>query len=197
MVRAGKFNAKDGPERSCEDAARRLLHQLIAATNRRIHRGFPTIYAYLQRRPNHYASHDFVKYNFGQLYSSMLKVIFSACRVVVDVDLEVSTRMQEDGEGCGEGAKHHTALDAFLSQPCGEKQEAVQHALRSAVAASAVTDITFDYQWRPPIFEKFPLYFFQAATDVSTNRIRDATFLWHEKGLETPVDERRHPCYKH
>eukprot|EP00973_Karenia_brevis_P030581 4217739-Karenia_brevis.AAC.1 len=196
MLRAEKFNSGESLDRSCEDAARRLLQQLVAATNRRMHRGFPTIYAYLQGRPNHYASHEFVKYHFGWPYSQMLKVIFSACHVQADVDTEASACVKDERSEVVDGAEKQTALDAFLSHQCGSGQHAAQDAVRSAVARRTVTNIEYDYEWRPDVFENFPLYLFQAATDVATNRIRHGTFLWHEKGLETPPDERRHPCYK-
>ena len=41
------------------DRARRLLQSLICATNRRVHKGMPSIYAYLLGKPNHYCSHSF------------------------------------------------------------------------------------------------------------------------------------------
>ncbi len=70
MVRAERFDQEKLPAASAEepthfDSARRLLQRLVAATNRRLHKGFPSIYAYLLGRPNHYCSHEFVKYSFA------------------------------------------------------------------------------------------------------------------------------------
>eukprot|EP00973_Karenia_brevis_P015124 2067366-Karenia_brevis.AAC.1 len=90
-------------------------------------------------------------------------------------------------------ADTQTALDTFLSQACSSGQQAGQDAVRSAITGNKVTDISSDYNWRPDVFEKFPLYFFQAATEVTSSRVRDGTFLWHEKGLDTPENDRRHP----
>jgi hypothetical protein len=46
------------------DRARRLLQSFVSATNRRLHKGFPSIYAYLLGKPNHYASHLFQPWTF-------------------------------------------------------------------------------------------------------------------------------------
>ena len=42
------------------ERARRLLHRLLSATNRRMHKGFPEMLSYLLGKPSEYASHEFV-----------------------------------------------------------------------------------------------------------------------------------------
>eukprot|EP00973_Karenia_brevis_P040522 5603365-Karenia_brevis.AAC.1 len=133
MLRAEKFNVENDSDRSCQDAARRLLQQLVAATNRRMHRGFPTVYAYLQGRPNHYASHEFVKYYFGSAYSEMLNIIFMAYQVQADVETRASTLAQDEGMEIPVDVDTQTALDTFLSRTCSSGQQAGQDAVRSAI----------------------------------------------------------------
>ena len=56
LVRFDHFEAeRQAQQRSTEpvERARRLLQSLVAATNRRMHLGFPTIYASLLGKPNH------------------------------------------------------------------------------------------------------------------------------------------------
>ena len=48
---------------SVEDA-RRLLHRLLSATNRRMHKGFPEMISYLLGKPTAYCSHDFAHLPF-------------------------------------------------------------------------------------------------------------------------------------
>ena len=72
------------------DYARRLLHQLVAATNRRLHKGFPSVYAYLLGKPNHYASHKFVKLAFTskhRLWLHTLRLTITAQRFVIIGDM--------------------------------------------------------------------------------------------------------------
>ena len=62
LVRHDRFAAERaaaGKSDALLDKARRLLQSLVMATNRRQHTGFPTIYAYLLGKPNHYTSHEF------------------------------------------------------------------------------------------------------------------------------------------
>ena len=49
-----------GDDFTPQDIARKILHRLIACTNRRMHKGFPEMLTYLLRKPMEYASHDFV-----------------------------------------------------------------------------------------------------------------------------------------
>ena len=135
----------------------------MAATNRRIHIGFPTVYARLLGKPNHYASHTFVKYNFGQLYNLMLRAVFERGG-------KAMTNIVKETE-------EPTALQAYLesSDPADETK---QSAVRSATVANrGPTQICFDYQWRPLVFENFPLYFFVAGIDIQTTPIADGTYL--------------------
>ena len=57
------------------DRARKLMHRLVAATNRCLHKGFPSIYAYLLGKPTHYTSHQFVplvfEYTFRAFWAAL------------------------------------------------------------------------------------------------------------------------------
>jgi len=54
---AAKNNAIDGNE---HESARKTLHTLVAATNNRMHKGFPQMLSYLMGKPICYSSHNFV-----------------------------------------------------------------------------------------------------------------------------------------
>ena len=48
------------------EGAQRLLQSLVSATNRRMHIGLPTVYAYVLGKPNHYCSHQFEGWSLHQ-----------------------------------------------------------------------------------------------------------------------------------
>ena len=54
--------------------ARRLLQSLVAATNRRMHIGFPTVYAFLLGKPNHYCSNQFASCSMHQFIQTITTV---------------------------------------------------------------------------------------------------------------------------
>ena len=79
-VRHDRYAAQRKIEKRVDEAmdiTRRVLHMLVAATNRRMHKGFPTIYAYLLGKPTLYASHEFVKVNFELKYSAFFGALCS------------------------------------------------------------------------------------------------------------------------
>ena len=177
---------REGAELSRE-TARKLLQRLVAATNRRIHKGFPSIYAYVLGRPNHYASHDLVKYNFQFDFVNAIRGVYSVCGVDVCEDVAITLRTFDETGPVGEGR----------SDDCdAAKAEAVQDRLRAMQTVQAQRQgcpQTFcDYTWRPDVMES---YFFQAGADIVLNRPRDGTYLWHEKAAPVPEARRRHPCY--
>ena len=51
-----------GEDITAHEVARRLLHRMMAATNRRMHKGFPEMISYILRKPDYYASHSFVPF---------------------------------------------------------------------------------------------------------------------------------------
>jgi hypothetical protein len=55
------------------DRAKRLLQSLVSATNRRVHIGLPTVYAYLLGKPNHYCSHQFEHWSFRQMLTMFVQ----------------------------------------------------------------------------------------------------------------------------
>ena len=67
----------------------------------------------------------------------------------------------------------------------------------AAVGRRGPTQVCFDYQWRPLVFENFSLYFFQAGTNITTTPPKNGTYVWFEKddpGLSQ--QDRFHPCYE-
>lgn len=49
-----------GEDVTDHEVSRKLLHTLVAATNRRMHKGFPEMLTYLLQKPMEYCSHEFV-----------------------------------------------------------------------------------------------------------------------------------------
>ena len=71
LVRHDRFaREREAAGKSCEDMdrARRLLQSLVCATNRRLHKGMPSIYAYLLGKPNHYSSHEFRGWSVQEMF---------------------------------------------------------------------------------------------------------------------------------
>ena len=206
MVRARRFENRrlqDGastPPVDVFDSARRLLQRLVAATNRRFHKGVPSVYAYLLGKPNHYASHEFVKYSFGQLYNTLLGKVFKLFQIetladestlAVDEVINAEPVVEKDASKCA-------ASEVIDAEPVVEK-DASKCAARVPVSKSPrPTHICWDYQWRPNIFKDFSLYFFQAATDIRTSPLSDGTYLWYEEPTSAARDpwDGKHPCYK-
>lgn len=96
MQRAEKFAEGTPQEQDMAARARKLLQRLVAATNRRIHKGFPNIYAYLGQRPNHYASHTFVNFSFGQVFGKFIRVVLLQCQAEMPVDVGAMLQQDED-----------------------------------------------------------------------------------------------------
>ena len=78
LIRHERYSAERraaGKPDAESDRAKRLLQSLVTATNRRIHVGLPTVYAYLLQKPNHYCSHEFQSWSFTQMLTSCIKVL--------------------------------------------------------------------------------------------------------------------------
>ena len=60
-----------------EDLARakRLLQCLTAATQKRLHKGMPSIYAYLLGKPTHYCSHQFQSTSLDHVFRSFVSSV--------------------------------------------------------------------------------------------------------------------------
>ncbi len=128
---------------------------------------------------------------------TMLGAVFKACGQEPAMDVMVSQRCVDDCDESVPAGDRRSQMDAGITAPLTEKQTELPAAVKQAISKPGrPTLITHDYQWRPPILKDFPLYFFQAATDVSTQKIRDGTYQWYEKpaahGASTVS---RHPCY--
>ena len=66
-----------GEEVSSHEVCRKLLHSLMAATNRRMHKGFPEMLTYLLRKPMEYCSHQFVHVTVDPLFRVVLAHLFN------------------------------------------------------------------------------------------------------------------------
>ena len=49
--------------------AQRLLQRLVNATNKRLHKGMPSIYASLLRKPTNYCSHEFEQWSVSHIHN--------------------------------------------------------------------------------------------------------------------------------
>ena len=64
-----------GEEFPVHESARRVIHNLVAATNRRMHKGFQEMLTFLLEKPLTYSSHTFVQLNFNS-FLRIEKIIF-------------------------------------------------------------------------------------------------------------------------
>ena len=65
-----------GEDMSSHEVCRKLLHSLMAATNRRMHKGFPEMLTYILRKPMEYCSHEFVAFPIEFHLRALLAVLF-------------------------------------------------------------------------------------------------------------------------
>ena len=128
-----------------------MMQRMVSATNKCSHRGFPQIHAYLQGRPTHYVSHEFVEVAFHHTFSKFYATVTGAWVSCPRVG----------------GLAEHVARTA-VAEPL------------SIQTKSGSTHSSHDYLWRPDVMGNFPWFFFYAATDVSWN-LKDGLWLWHEE----------------
>ena len=86
LVRHNHYAAeREAAGKSTEDVdrARRLLQSLICATNRRVHKGMPSIYAYLLGKPNHYCSHSFQPWSVHQVSNVIYQHMRMQCFITL------------------------------------------------------------------------------------------------------------------
>ena len=65
-----------GEEVSQHEIARQILHRLVAATNRRMHKGFQEMLTYLLRKPMTYCSHKFVSLNIDIDFRRAIRLVY-------------------------------------------------------------------------------------------------------------------------
>ena len=139
LVRFDHFRAeREAKGQSTEpiDCARRLLQSLVGSTNRRTHIGFPTVYAFVLGKPNHYCSHSFVQWSMAQLTR-----LFSATAV------------------------QFWTTDAFIFANTDKrgvplKPPKVSWTPSASSSEGVATFKEFDYAYRLAVMERFPFYFF-------------------------------------
>ena len=183
---------QEGKQDTGLDAASSLFMGLVTATNRRLHKGFPTVYAFLLGKPGHYASHTFVSWSFDKemrVWEQRLATISGVAKCL------------HSGARAGTRAAFLRLLpyaaSALLVEKCRIYRSpwyALFRNLRgildtssslSNVRAMRPTHRTMDYHWRPIVMDRFPLYFFLAGTDVSAY-CTAPEWNWYEE-----VDDRR------
>lgn len=160
------------------DRARKLMHRLVAATNRCLHKGFPSIYAYLLGKPTHYTSHQFVplvfEYPFRAFWAA-LPMQQSQQPIAPDARGPLAPKIGLGAESNG-----------MLPKTAGQQS-----------SRGGASFLSADYDWRPRALENYPVYFFVAATDL-TYTLKDGLWMWFEpEPGEDGYPNARHPCYEH
>ena len=64
-----------GEDIATHELARRILHSLMAATNRRMHKGFQEMLTYLLQKPTEYCSHKFVGLFFHRMFQKAIACV--------------------------------------------------------------------------------------------------------------------------
>ena len=71
---------ENGEDVAPHEVCRRFLHNLMASTNRRMHKGFPEMLSYLLRKPMEYCSHRFVSLMIEARLRRAMGVVTAASR---------------------------------------------------------------------------------------------------------------------
>ena len=150
------------------DRARKMLQSLVASSARRMHVGFPSVYAYLFGKPIFYSSHEFVNLPVSQVNNVFVASAQSLCLPI-----------HEDFE-------HDSGQVVRSEEPSAWKS--LNH------KATGPTNIVYDYDWRADALEECPMYFFAAGTSFATS-ITDGTWQWHVDVDGNGKVVGRHPCY--
>ena len=166
------------------DCAKRLLQSLVSATNRRMHTGFPSVYAFLLGKPNHYSSHEFVSWSIHELMS-----IFHAL-AIKNWTTDALKHQDKDARG----VPYPSFEEPFVS--CW------------TISGSTSTHFDKDYSYRPEIMERFPFYFFLAGTK-KVKTLKSQIWAWFaasesnngtlrkcQASSGDPVVRGDHPCYR-
>ena len=74
-----------GEEIDDAEVARRILHRLVSATNRRMHKGFPEMFSYLLRKPTEYSSHKFTNLFFEYAFRKAMAIVHSLMNKGIEV----------------------------------------------------------------------------------------------------------------
>ena len=65
-----------GEDITSHEVSRRLLHTLVACTNRRMHKGFQEMLSYLLRKPMEYCSHNFVSVQIDHVFRKAIAYVY-------------------------------------------------------------------------------------------------------------------------
>ena len=109
---------------------------MVTAINRRMHIGFPTVYAFLAGKPNHYCSHEFTSWSIQELWKA-----FTAGTLEYWTSDSLDSAMKDDIRNVPYYPEITWRIPLIHS---AEKR----------------THTEYDYDYRPDIMVSFPLYFF-------------------------------------
>ena len=143
-----------GEELSCHEVARGILHRLMSATNRRMHKGFPEMLSYLLRKPMEYCSHRFSYLLIDDTLRFSIACVFQRVAKSGGDSIPLAASIPPPGKG-------DSSVDG-IRVPC------------------AAWVITADYPFRSERLERFPLYFFIAACDATSKGGRGGALSWIE-----------------
>ena len=137
-----------------ECLARGILHRLMSATNRRMHKGFPEMLSYLLRKPMEYCSHRFSYLIIDDTVRFSVACVFRRVAKSGGDSIPLAASIPPPGKG-------DSSVDG-IRVPC------------------AAWVITADYPFRSERLERFPLYFFIAACDATSKGGRGGALSWIE-----------------
>ena len=170
LQRSQEAAGADLPE--AQTCVRRLLHRLMSATNRRMHKGYPEMLSYLTGKPMEYASHEFVPLSFGQTLTMAVYNILQATR-------RGGVQGSRERDAYGDSATAQPPLaDSLRGEAADDNGTAEVREptinLRSKVPRHVSVS---DYLHRPLELSKFPLYYFIAGCEITT-KPGDASLAW-------------------
>ncbi len=150
--------------------AKRILHRLISATNKRVHKGMPEMVSFLFGYPDFWSSHS-----FRPLYISGMR----AAVMHIWNKLRETPSLSLDDGNCLD--------DPFQCADAGDDSKV------------SLRNLRFDYSFRPLEISDFPLYFFVAGTHVVEKKNNTVYLDFSERqAAHTSLDAlpQQHPASK-
>ena len=150
--------------------AKRILHRLVSATNKRVHKGMPEMVSFLFGYPDFWSSHS-----FRPLYISGMR----AAVMHIWNKLRETPSLSLDNGNCLD--------DPFQCPDAGDDSKV------------SLRNLRFDYSFRPLEISDFPLYFFVAGTHVVEKKNNTVYLDFSERqAAHTSLDAlpQQHPASK-
>ena len=178
LLRHSRFAAEreaSGQDSHDSAKAQRLLQSLICATNHRLHKGMPSIYAYLLGKPSHYCSHSFEHWSMQQSYDLFCTLLPRT--VSKDGFRE---KKEEKGADAFPDVRHWTARSFDYSfRPEAMDKFPVYYFLAGTTPKESSTSSTWDWH---------------TAAECESDLFR---YIRHARQGSADVEERRdHPCLR-